>query len=68
LGSSVFERLIARYRELEARCYRANVCVYGPRGREPRDPRERQVSAALLKKMDLDRALALLYRRFFGAD
>ena len=68
LSNTVFDRLVARYRELEARCYRANVCVHGPEGRDRRDPRQRQVSTALLKKMDLDRALALLYRRFFGGD
>lgn len=65
---SVLDRLVARYRELEARCYRANVCVHGPEGRGRRDPRQRQISAALMKKMDLDRVLALLYRRFFGSE
>jgi hypothetical protein len=68
VSKSVLDRLVARYRELEACCYRANVCVHGPEGRDRRDPRQRQVSAALMKKMDLDRVLVLLYRRFFGSE
>jgi len=64
----VLDRFTARYRELEARCYRTNVSVHRPEGRRRRDPVEQQVSSAMLKKMDLDRALARLYDRFFGSE
>ena len=65
MTQGVLDRLTARYRELEARCYRTNVSVHRQEGRPQRDPLEQQASRALLKKMDLDRALAWLYNRFF---
>jgi hypothetical protein len=66
--NSLLRRLAARYRELEERCYRTSVATHRRDRPQQRDPMEAQVSAALLKKMDLDRALAALYDRFFGGE
>ena len=61
----ILSRLAEKYRELEELCYRASVSQQRRAGRWRRQPQPPTVSPELLKKVDLDRALAALYARFF---
>lgn len=63
----VLSRLVERYLELCEVCYRVAVSRHDERGRFRRGHPGRRVHPALLKKVDLDRALAHVYRRFFLA-
>jgi hypothetical protein len=62
----VLTRLVRRYQELSAVCYRAATASRDERGRFRRGRRGGGPHAALLKKIDLDLALEQVYRRFFG--
>ena len=68
MTEGVLNRLVAKYRELEELCYRLAVAVRDSRGRFRRGRRTPRTPAALLKKVDLDRALVRVYARFFGDD
>ena len=68
MGQSVLGRFIRKYRELEELCYRVTVGLRDARGRFRRRRPTPEVSAALLKKIDLDRALVRLCDRFFGEE
>jgi len=59
--------LVVRYRELADMCYRVSITRHGEQGRFQRGHRARQTHPALLKKVDLDRTLTRIYRRFFGS-
>ena len=59
-------RLVHKYVELSEVCYRVSVAAHDERGRFRKGPRRRE-HPALLKKIDLDRALSRIYERFFDS-
>jgi len=59
--------LVSRYRALADVCYRVAVSQHDERGRFRRGHRTRRPHPVLLKKIDLDRDLARVYCKFFGA-
>ena len=59
-------RLLRKYEELAAVCYRAAQATHDERGRFRRGRAAGKPHPALLKKIDLDAALEQVYRRFFG--
>jgi len=61
----VLPRLVRRYIELSELCYRVAVVAHDRRGRFQKGHRAGHPHPALLKKVDLDRALARVYQRFF---
>lgn len=63
----IMPRLVRRYLELSDVCYRVAVSRHDERGRFKKRHRGRTPHPALLKKTDLDRSLARVYQRFFGA-
>ena len=65
--AGIMPRLVRRYLELSDTCYRVSVSRHGERGRFRKGHRGRTPHPAFLKKMDLDRSLAHVYHRFFGA-
>jgi len=65
-GGEILPRLVTRYLELADRCYRVSVAVHDPNGRFQRGHRGPRAHPALLKKADLDAALARVYERFFA--
>jgi hypothetical protein len=67
MSEEVLSRLVAKYRELADACYRVSVTVHDRYGRFQKGHQARRPHPALLKKVDLDRALARLYARFFEA-
>ncbi len=66
--AGIMPRLVRRYLELSEVCYRVSVSRHDERGRFKKGHRGRAPHPALLKKVDLDRFLAHVYQRFFGAD
>jgi len=62
----IMPRLTRKYLELSAACYRVATAVHDERGRFRRGHPGRRVSPAVLKKIDLDKALDRVYQRFFG--
>jgi|GEM_PF-2320933 len=62
----ILPRLVRRYVELSAACYRVSVSCHDERGRFKKGHRSRSPHASLVKKIDLDRALARVYEQFFG--
>jgi hypothetical protein len=63
MSQTLFQHFCTKYAELEETCYRAAVAGRSPHGRL----RGRYtVPAPLVKKMDIDRALAGIYQKFFG--
>jgi len=62
---SVLVRLASKYLELSEVCYRVSVAAHDHKGRFKKGHPGRRPHPALLKKIDLDRALAQIYRRFF---
>jgi len=66
IAAGVLARLVTRYEELADTCYRVLVSRHDERGRFRRGHRARRPHPALVKKVDLDRDLARLYRKFFG--
>lgn len=62
----IMPRLARKYLELSAACYRVATAVHDERGRFRRGHPGRRVHPAVLKKIDLDEALARVYQRFFG--
>jgi len=67
IAGDIFPRLARRYLELCELCYRVSVTSHDDRGRFPRGHHSRQLHPAVAKKIDLDRALARVYRRFFDS-
>jgi len=65
--AGIMPRLVRRYLELSEACYRVSVSHHDERGRFKKGHRRRSPHPALLKKTDLDRSLAHVYQRFFGA-
>jgi hypothetical protein len=65
MNDDVLSRLVHKYLELTDLCYRVSVTVHDPYGRFRRGHQVRRPHPALLKKIDLDQALARLYCRFF---
>jgi len=65
ITGDILPRLARKYLELCEFCYRVSVASHDGRGRFSKGHRGDHPHPALLKKMDLDRALARLYRRFF---
>ncbi len=65
IGDGILPQLVRKYSELAELCYRVSVAYHDERGRLRRGHR-RRTHPALLKKVDLDTALAQIYRRFFG--
>ncbi len=63
----VLALLVMRYRELADTCYRVEITRHGEQGRFQRGHRARQTHPAVLKKVDLDRSITQVYRRFFGS-
>ena len=61
----ILGRLSEKYRELEEQCYRASVSQQRRAGRWRKRPQPATVSPELMKKVDLDRALAILFHHFF---
>ena len=59
-------RLVRKYLELSAVCYRAATASRNEHGRFRRGRRASQPHPAILKKIDLDEALDRVYQRFFG--
>jgi hypothetical protein len=64
-NEGVLTRLVRKYLDLSDVCYRVSVAAHDRGGRFKKGHRGRRPHPALLKKVDLDRALAHLYRRFF---
>jgi hypothetical protein len=64
----VLARLVSKYVELCDVCYRVSVAAHDERGRFRKGHRARRTHPALLKKVDLDEALARVYRRFFSTN
>jgi len=62
----VLSLLVSRYEALADTCYRVSVSRHDERGRFRRGHRARRPHPALVKKVDLDRALERLYEKFFG--
>jgi hypothetical protein len=67
VGDQILLRLVHKYAELAEMCYRVSVSFHDGRGRLARGNPRRSPHPALLKKVDLDAALAEIYARFFGA-
>ena len=65
--AGIMPRLVRRYLELSEACYRVSVSHHDEKGRFKRGHRQRSPHPTLLKKTDLDRSLAQVYQRFFGA-
>jgi len=65
VSDGILLQLVRKYAELAEFCYRVSVAYHDERGRLRRGHRSR-THPALLKKVDLDAALAQIYRRFFG--
>lgn len=63
---AVLVRLVRKYVELSDACYRVSVVAHDKHGRFRKGHHARRPHPALLKKVDLDRALGEVYRRFFG--
>lgn len=63
---AILPLLVEKYAELCEACYRVSVSAHDQRGRFRPRHRGRRPHPALLKKIDLDYALAEVYRRFFG--
>lgn len=61
----VLPLLVRKYVELADISYRVSVATHDKHGRFQKGHRGRRVHPALLKKVDLDRALERVYRRFF---
>jgi hypothetical protein len=61
----ILPRLVRKYVELSEVCYRVTVAARDERGRFRRRHPGRRPHPALLKKIDVDHALAAVYRRFF---
>ncbi|GAG09170.1 unnamed protein product, partial [marine sediment metagenome] len=57
-GEDILPRLARKYLELCEICYRVSVARHDERGQFRRGHRGRRSHPALLKKMDVDRALA----------
>lgn len=66
IEDEVLVRLVHKYAELAEKCYRVSVSRHDERGRFRKGHRRPMPDSALLKKVDLDAALAQVYRRFFG--
>lgn len=64
--SGVIALLVSQYRYLADTCYRVSVTQHDDRGRFRRRHQARTPHPVLLKKIDLDRDLARVYRKFFG--
>ena len=63
MKQSIWKTFCDKYQELEETCYRTSVAGRAERGRF----RGRyKLPTPLVKKLDLDLALAELYERFFG--
>jgi len=67
IGSrEILPRLVTRYLELADRCYRVSVTLHDRTGRFQKGRSGPRSHPALLKKADLDAALARVYERFFS--
>ncbi len=66
ISDSILPHLVRKYEELAETCYRVSVAFHDERGRFRPGHRSR-VHPALMKKVDLDRALLRVYERFFGS-
>lgn len=60
-------RLVAKYVELCEACYRVSVATHDRQGRFRPNHRGRHPHPTVLKKIDLDEALAQVYLRFFAS-
>jgi len=65
-GQPIMTRLMRKYLELSAVCYRAATASHDERGRFRRGRVANRLHPAILKKIDLDEALDRVYQRFFG--
>ena len=63
---TIMARLVRRYAELSALCYRAATSPRDEYGRFQRGRVYRRPHSVVLKKIDLDVALERVYQRFFG--
>lgn len=63
---TLLPRLIERYTELAEACYRVATSRHDERGRFRKGHAGRRPHPVLLKKIDLDRELFRLYRKFFS--
>ena len=66
MHDEIMPRLLRKYVELSATCYRAATAARKPDGRFRRGHRKIGPPPAVLKKIDLDEALERVYQRFFG--
>ena len=67
VSRSVMRRLVEKYVELCEACYRVSVATHDRQGRFRPNHRGRHPHPTMLKKIDLDEALAQVYRRFFAS-
>jgi len=67
VSRSVMRRLVEKYVELCEACYRVSVATHDRQGRFRPNHRGRHPHPTVLKKIDLDEALAEVYRRFFAS-
>lgn len=65
-GEEIMPRLVRKYLELSALCYRAATASHDQRGRFQRGRSGGRSHPAVIKKIDLDEALDRIYQRFFG--
>ena len=64
----ILSRLLRKYSELSHVCYRVSMAGRDERGRYRRGHIARTPHPSVLKKIDIDRALARVYDRFFASE